>query len=120
MLFRLTGKTCPTYSFALQKVHTLCFPGNLNTNGSKTPTALIIVIQIVSTTTDYQLIKTYFHAVPCRNANVMTLRNTFTICITNRKCSCSCGSVVEHCVRSAKGCGFNSQRTLGYKNVSPK
>ncbi len=26
-------------------------------------------------------------------------------------CSCSCGSVVEHCVNSAKGCGFNSQGT---------
>ncbi len=24
---------------------------------------------------------------------------------------CSCGSVVEHCVSSAKGCGFNSQGT---------
>ncbi len=24
---------------------------------------------------------------------------------------CSCGSVVEHCDSSAKGCGFNSQRT---------
>ncbi len=24
-----------------KNVHTLCFPGNLNTNGSKTPTALI-------------------------------------------------------------------------------
>ncbi len=24
---------------------------------------------------------------------------------------CSCGSVVEHCVSSAKGCGFNSQWT---------
>ncbi len=24
---------------------------------------------------------------------------------------CSCGSVVEHCVRSAKDCGFNSQGT---------
>ncbi len=26
-------------------------------------------------------------------------------------CWCSCGSVVEHCVSSAKGCGFNSQGT---------
>ncbi len=26
-------------------------------------------------------------------------------------CMCSCGSVVEHCVNSAKGCGFNSQGT---------
>ncbi len=25
--------------------------------------------------------------------------------------TCSCGSVVEHCVSSAKGCGFNSQET---------
>ncbi len=24
---------------------------------------------------------------------------------------CSCGSVVEHCVSNAKGCGFNSQGT---------
>ncbi len=24
---------------------------------------------------------------------------------------CSCGSVVEHCVSSTKGCGFNSQET---------
>ncbi len=24
---------------------------------------------------------------------------------------CSCGSVVEHCVSSIKGCGFNSKRT---------
>ncbi len=24
---------------------------------------------------------------------------------------CSCGSVVEHCISSAKGCGFNSQGT---------
>ncbi len=24
---------------------------------------------------------------------------------------CSCGSVVEHCVSSANGCGFDSQRT---------
>ncbi len=24
---------------------------------------------------------------------------------------CTCGSVVEHCVSSAKGCGFNSQGT---------
>ncbi len=24
---------------------------------------------------------------------------------------CSCGSVVEHCVSSAKGCGFDSQGT---------
>ncbi len=24
---------------------------------------------------------------------------------------CSCGSVVEHCVSSTKGCGFNSQGT---------
>ncbi len=24
---------------------------------------------------------------------------------------CSCGSVVEHCFSSAKGCGFNSQGT---------
>ncbi len=28
--------------------------------------------------------------------------------LTNR---CSCGSVLEHCVSSAKGCGFNSQGT---------
>ncbi len=28
-----------------------------------------------------------------------------------RICKCSCGSVVEHCVSSAKGCGFNSQGT---------
>ncbi len=28
-----------------------------------------------------------------------------------RSVMCSCGSVVEHCVSSAKGCGFNSQRT---------
>ncbi len=28
-----------------------------------------------------------------------------------RKVKCSCGSVVEHCVSSAKGCGFNSQET---------
>ncbi len=26
-------------------------------------------------------------------------------------CMCSCGSVVEHCASSAKGCGFNSQGT---------
>ncbi len=24
---------------------------------------------------------------------------------------CSCGSVVEHCISSAKGCGFDSQGT---------
>ncbi len=30
---------------------------------------------------------------------------------------CSCGSVVEHCVSSAKGCGFNSQGTE-CKNVN--
>ncbi len=30
---------------------------------------------------------------------------------------CSCGSVVEHCVSSAKGCGFNSQETE-CKNVN--
>ncbi len=30
----------------------------------------------------------------------------------------SCGSVVEHCVSSAKGCGFNSQGThILIKNV---
>ncbi len=27
------------------------------------------------------------------------------------KQKCSCGSVVEHCVSSAKGCGFDSQGT---------
>ncbi len=27
------------------------------------------------------------------------------------KGKCSCGSVVEHCVSSAKGCGFDSQGT---------
>ncbi len=30
---------------------------------------------------------------------------------TNMQLLCSCGSVVEHCVSSAKGCGFNSQET---------
>ncbi len=30
---------------------------------------------------------------------------------------CSCGSVVEHCVSSAKGCGFNSQGTHTDNNV---
>ncbi len=25
--------------------------------------------------------------------------------------TCSCGSVVKHCISSAKGCGFNSQGT---------
>ncbi len=36
---------------------------------------------------------------------------------------CSCGSVVEHCVSSAKGCGFNSQKTcilIKKCNVYPK
>ncbi len=32
-----------------------------------------------------------------------------------------CGSVVEHCVRSAKGCGFNSQGTqILLKNLQPE
>ncbi len=30
---------------------------------------------------------------------------------------CSCGSVVEHCVSSAKGCGFDSQGTRILKNM---
>ncbi len=34
---------------------------------------------------------------------------------------CSCGSVVEHCVSSAKCCGFNSQGThILTKNVEPE
>ncbi len=31
--------------------------------------------------------------------------------IVLQKAKCSCGSVVEHCVSSAKGCGFNSLGT---------
>ncbi len=30
---------------------------------------------------------------------------------TEEEDECSCGSVVEHCVSSATGCGFNSQGT---------
>ncbi len=39
------------------------------------------------------------------------------VCVCVRTCVCacvhvcSCGSVVEHCVISAKGCGFDSQGT---------
>ncbi len=33
---------------------------------------------------------------------------------------CSCGSVVEHCVSSAKGCGFDSQGTHTGKDVYPE
>ncbi len=29
--------------------------------------------------------------------------------LTNCVTKCSCGSVVEHCVSSTNGCGFNSQ-----------
>ncbi len=38
----------------------------------------------------------------------------------NPSAQCSCGSVVEHCVSSAKGCGFDSQGThilIKKKNV---
>ncbi len=31
-----------------------------------------------------------------------------------------CGSVVEHCVNSAKGCGFDSQGTRTNENVYPE
>ncbi len=36
------------------------------------------------------------------------------------ECWCSCGSVVEHCVSSSRGCGFNSQGThiLGKKSTA--
>ncbi len=34
------------------------------------------------------------------------------VCVRERgACVCSCGSVVEHCISSAKGCGFDSQGT---------
>ncbi len=32
-------------------------------------------------------------------------------CLGICSAECSCGSVVEHCVSSTKGCGFNSQGT---------
>ncbi len=35
-----------------------------------------------------------------------TMQCTMHLCIL-----CSCGSVVEHCVCSTKGCGFDSQET---------
>ncbi len=36
------------------------------------------------------------------------------------ECWCSCGSVVEYCVSSSRGCGFNSQGThiLGKKSTA--
>ncbi len=42
---------------------------------------------------------------------VFLLFCTLPICILFFCCLCSCGSVVEHCVSSAKGHGFNSQGT---------
>ncbi len=38
-------------------------------------------------------------------------RHKFDMSTVGTSSSCSCGSVVEHCVSSAKGCGFNSQGT---------
>ncbi len=40
------------------------------------------------------------------------------VCVRESVCVFSCGSVVEHCVSSAKGRGFNSQGThILTKNV---
>ncbi len=47
--------------------------------------------------------------------SAQTIRRTLYIIVLPRRKPllkmCSCGSVVEHCVSSAKGCGFNSKVT---------
>ncbi len=41
----------------------------------------------------------------------MTIKYLLTFLNPFHRIQCSCGSVVEHCVSSTKGCGFNSQET---------
>ncbi len=41
----------------------------------------------------------------------MTIKYLHTFLNPFHRIQCSCGSVVEHCVSSTKGCGFNSQET---------
>ncbi len=42
---------------------------------------------------------------------IITNSLIYYLCYHIQCYSCSCGSVVEHCVSSAKGCGFDSQGT---------